>query len=508
MINIFTTEQSREIDSLTIAREPIAPIDLVERAAHAFVAEFTARYDSGSRVVVFAGQGNNGADALAVARILADIHNFNVETCLINPTGKLSPECETNRERLLQSFRQSLTEVAGNKFYPPALGKNDIVIDGLFGTGLNRPLEGGFAAVVKYINASQATVVSIDIPSGLFGEDNSENDPEAIIRSDLTLTFGSPSIVFLLPESAPYIKKWKAIDIGLHPEAVVSVQTNLRIVEEEDAARLLRPRSRFAHKGTFGHALMVAGSRGKLGSALLASQSCLRAGAGLLTVHIPACGELILQTSFPEAMLSIDNNALRFTSPPADLSTFSAIAAGPGLGLHPDTAIALEILLSSVERPMVLDADALNIISSRSDLLSMIPPRSILTPHPKEFDRLAGGDSANGYKRLQKAVSFAAANSVILILKGACTAVCLPDGQVRFNSSGNAGMATAGSGDVLAGVILGLLCAGYEPEDAATLGVFVHGMAGDLAVASLSEEAMIASDITNHLGKAFKHLRM
>ncbi|MDR2534165.1 MAG: NAD(P)H-hydrate dehydratase [Tannerellaceae bacterium] len=508
MINIFTTEQSREIDSLTITREPIAPIDLVERAAHAFAAEFTARYEDASRIVVFAGQGNNGADALAVARILSDAHNLNVETCLINPTGKLSPECETNRERLLQSPRQTLTEMAGNKFYPPVLGKNDIVIDGLFGSGLNRPLEGGFAAVVKYINASQATVVSIDIPSGLFGEDNSANDPEAIIRSDLTLTFGFPSIVFMLPESAPYIKKWKAIDIGLHPGAVSSVHANLRIVEEEDAARLLRPRSRFAHKGTFGHALMIAGSRGKLGAALLASQSCLRSGAGLITVHIPACGEIILQTSFPEAMLSIDNSALRFTSPPADLPTFSAIAVGPGLGLHPDTSLALEILLSSVDRPIVLDADALNIISSRSNLLDMIPSRSILTPHPKEFDRLAGSDSANGYERLQKAIRFAATHSVILILKGACTAVCLPDGEVRFNSSGNAGMATAGSGDVLTGVILGLICAGYEPEDAATLGVFIHGMAGDLAVASLSEEAMIASDITGRLGKAFKHLRM
>ncbi|MDR2497359.1 MAG: NAD(P)H-hydrate dehydratase [Tannerellaceae bacterium] len=506
MIHIFTAGQSRDIDALTIAREPVSPIDLVERAAKAFAAEFADRFDSTRRVIVFAGQGNNGADALAIARILAAEHNFAVEAYLLNPTGKLSAECETNRRRILQINRHILIEVtAGNKFYPPELGEGDIVVDGLFGSGLNRPLEGGYVSVVKYINASAATVVSVDIPSGLFGEDNSGNNPEAIIRSDLTLAFGCPSLVFLLAESAPYVRKWKVLDIGWQ-DASDTVQTALRLIEEEDAARLLRPRMRFAHKGNFGHGLLVAGSRGKIGAAVLAAGACLRAGAGLITVHLPACGETVLHTAFPEAMISPDDKAGHVGASEIDGAAFSAICVGPGIGMHPDTAQALESLLGG-NRPVVLDADALNIIAAHGDLMSRVPARSILTPHPKEFDRLAGSESNNGYERLQKAMAFAVEHSVILVLKGAYTAVCLPDGQVRFNSSGNPGMATAGSGDVLAGLLLGLLCTGYSPEDAATLGVFLHGMAGDLAAASSGEEAMIASDIINHIGKAFRLLK-
>ncbi len=503
MIKIFPTERVKELDRYTITNEPISSIDLVERASAAFVQEFCRHCSKQSRIVVFAGQGNNGADALAVARLLRD-ESYRVETFLFNPTEHLSPDCETNKQRLLATENVEFTEVTQD-FEPPVLTEHDVVVDGLFGSGLSRPLTGGFAAVVKYINRSDAEVISIDIPSGLFGEDNHGNDPEAIVRADKTLTFGFPKLAFFFPENAGYVGEWKVLDIGIHPDIVRSTLTQYMMVTEEDIAEVFQPRERFAHKGTFGHALLIAGSKGKMGAALLAARSCLRSGCGMLTVHIPQRGEAMMQTAFPEAMVSFDQNADHFTSVP-ETATYSAIGAGPGLGQHLESATALERLLKTTDKPLVLDADALNIIASNNDLISHIPSHSILTPHPKEFDRIAG-ESSCMEERLRKARSFAVSNKLCVVLKGAYTAVCTPEGNVYFNSTGNPGMATAGSGDVLTGIILGLLAEGIEPETAAVAGVFLHGAAGDLAAAYRSEESMIAGDITDMLGKAFKQIR-
>ena len=417
---------------------------------------------------------------------------------------QLSNECELNKQRLLSMENIEFTEVIYD-FEPPILEKQDIIIDGLFGSGLNRPLTGGFAAMVKYINQSESTIVSIDIPSGLFGEDNQKNDPEAIIRADLTLSFGFPKLSFLLPENAEYVGEWKVLDILLHPEAIANTATSYFQVTENDIASVFHPRNRFSHKGTFGHALLIAGSRGKIGAAILAAQACLKSGTGLLTVHVPQRGEQILQTAFPEAMVDLDPNQDHF-SYVSDIRPFSAIGIGPGLGKHADSAKALEHLLQTTEEPVVLDADALNLIAANKNILKHVPARSILTPHPKEFDRIAG-ESNNSYERLLKAKDFAVNHQVCVVLKGAYTATCTTSGNVYFNSSGNPGMATAGSGDVLTGIILGLLAQGMEPETAAVVGVFLHGTAGDLAAVYQSEESMIASDIINMLGKAFKQIK-
>lgn len=503
MIKIFATNQVKELDQYTIQNEPISSIDLVERAATVFMHEFCRRYSKQTRIVIFAGQGNNGADALAIARLLKD-EGYRIETYLFNPTEHLSYDCELNKQRLLGMEKVEFTEVVAD-FVPPTLGEHDIVIDGLFGSGLNRPLTGGFAAMVNYINQSESTVVSIDIPSGLFGEDNRTNDSETIIRADLTLTFGFPKLAFLLPENEQYVGDWKVLDIGLHPEIVANTPTPFTLVTEEDIAAVFRPRNRFAHKGIFGHALLIAGSRGKMGAALLAARACLRSGAGLLTVHVPQRSEIIMQTAFPEAMLSFDPHKEYFTTVP-EMTAYTAIGAGPGLGLHLESAAALERLLQTTEKPVVLDADALNILASNKDLLNRIPPRSILTPHPKEFDRIAG-ESNSAYERLVKAQAFAIEHKLCVVLKGAYTATCTSSGNVYFNDSGNPGMATAGSGDVLTGIILGLLAQGMEPETAAVSGVFLHGTAGDLAAVYRSEESMIASDITDMLGKAFKQIK-
>lgn len=503
MIKIFATDKVKELDQYTIQHEPISSPDLVERAATVFMREFCRRYSKQTRIVIFAGQGNNGADALAIARLLID-EAYRVETYLFNPTEHLSFECEENKQRLLNIDRIEFSEVVAD-FIPPVLGERDVIIDGLFGAGLNRPLTGGFAAVVNYINQSDATVVSIDIPSGLFGEDNRKNDLESIIKADLTLTFGFPKLAFLLPENRLYVGEWKILDIGTHPGAIDSIETPYSLIVEEDIASVLQPRHRFAHKGSFGHALLIAGSRGKMGAAILAARACMRTGVGLLTVHIPQRAEQIFQTVLPEAMLSFDPNQDHFTTVP-ETAPYSAIGIGPGLGQHLESAAALERILQPGKDPVVLDADAINLLSCNNDLLNRIPPRSILTPHPKEFDRLVG-ESNTSFERLQKARSFASEHKLCVVLKGAYTAICTPGGYVYFNSSGNPGMATAGSGDVLTGIILSLLAQKYEPETAAVAGVFLHATAGDLAAVYRSEESMIASDIIDMLGKAFKQIR-
>ena len=393
MIKIFSTDKVRELDKYTIQNEPISSIDLVERAANAFTSEFCRRYSKQNRIIVFAGQGNNGADALAISRLLIDA-GYRVETYLFNRYMQLSNECELNKQRLLSMENIEFTEVIYD-FEPPILEKQDIIIDGLFGSGLNRPLTGGFAAMVKYINQSESTIVSIDIPSGLFGEDNQKNDPEAIIRADLTLSFGFPKLSFLLPENAEYVGEWKVLDILLHPEAIANTATSYFQVTE---------------------------NRGKIGAAILAAQACLKSGTGLLTVHVPQRGEQILQTAFPEAMVDLDPNQDHF-SYVSDIRPFSAIGIGPGLGKHADSAKALEHLLQTTEEPVVLDADALNLIAANKNILKHVPVRSILTPHPKEFDRIAG-ESNNSYERLLKAKDFAVNHQVCVVLKGAYTATC------------------------------------------------------------------------------------
>ena len=503
MIKIFSTNQVKELDQYTIQYEPIESIDLVERAATMFVHEFCRHYSKQIRIIIFAGQGNNGADALAIARLLTE-ESYRVETYLFNPTEHLSEDCERNKRRLLDMERVDFTEITQD-FEPPELSEHDVVIDGLFGSGLNRPLTGGFASVVSYINQSEAKIVAIDIPSGLFGEDNRKNNPNAIVKADMTLTFGFPKLAFFFPENASYVGRWKILDIGLHPDAIDQTRTPYNFLEEEDIAYSLLPRDRFAHKGIFGHALLIAGSKGKMGAALLAAKACLRSGAGLLTAHIPARGESVFQTAFPEAMLSFDEHPDHLSTPP-ELDAYAAIGMGPGLGTHPESSAAIERILRSASKPVVIDADAINILASNKEWLKDVPQHSILTPHPKEFERLAG-ESANSYERLAKARAFASDHKVCLVLKGAYTAICTPIGNVYINSCGNPGMATAGSGDVLTGIILGLLAQGYFPESAAVIGVFLHATAGDLAASSHSEESLIASDIIDMLGTAFKQLK-
>ena len=504
-MKILTGGQFRELDLYTIENEPIASIDLMERASRAVADEIMRRWpnDSG-RVIVFAGPGGNGGDGLAVARMLAEAGRL-VIVYLFNVKGKLNEDCAINRERLLATEGATLIEITSELTFPD-LYADDLVIDALFGTGLSKPLSGGFAMVVKRINQSRTTVVSIDVPSGLMCEDNSYNDLKSIVQATLTLSIQLPKLAFLLADNQRFVGEICLLPIGLSQEGLDGIKSYLWTTEEAEIKTLLRQRPRFAHKGTMGHALLVAGSRGMTGAAILAARAALRTGLGKLTAHVPNACLNILQISVPEAIIQIDVDDDIITSA-IDASNYQAIGIGPGLGKRRHTAAAVRSYIVQQTCPMVIDADALNILSENPEWLDDLPADSILTPHPCELDRLIG-HCANAYERMNRARQLAIDRHVFVVVKGHYSQICTPTGDVLFNPTGNPGMATAGCGDVLTGIITSLLAQGYLPAEAAQLGVYLHGLAGDLAAEELGEESLIASDIIEFLPQAFRNIKL
>ena len=501
-MKILSCTQQREADAYTIEHNSILSINLMEKAAGLITDAICKRWDKSHRMVVFAGPGNNGGDAVAVARML-HLKNYQVQVILFNITGVLSDDCLTNVKRLQECGFTNYTEVS-SQFDPPKLISNDVVIDGLFGAGINKPLSGGFAAVVQYINASQAKVVSIDMPSGLMGEDNSRNIRQNIIKADLTLTIHMPKLSFLFAENEDITGEWEVLDIGINREYENNAESNYEITEMNDVKKMLRPRKKFAHKGSFGHGVLIAGSYGMGGAAVLAARSCMKCGIGLLTIHTPVCKHQLLQMSIPEAMTQDDIDE-RFFAEPIELDNYQVLGIGPGLGQEDFTAQAIIDQISSSYIPTVIDADALNAFSSNRNYLNRIPKKSILTPHVKELERLVGRCS-NTFERIQKAKDLASYLHCYIVLKGAWTVVITPEGKCYFNPTGNPGMATAGSGDVLTGILTSLLAQGYTPEEACRLGTYVHGLAGDIAAERNGEISMSATDIVNALPEAWKKL--
>lgn len=499
-MKIFPSSSIKKLDAYTIEHEPIQSIQLMERAATALTEAICSRWDTETPIVVFAGPGNNGGDALAVARMLAE-KGYKIEVFLFNTKGELSPDCQENKE-LLEIMDEIKFHEITSQFAPPTLTLDHLVIDGLFGSGLNKPLSGGYAAVVKYINASSATVVAIDIPSGLMGEENTFNVKTNIIRADVTLSLQLPKLSFLFAENAEFIGEWDLLDINLSQEGIEELDTNYEMLEAEDIRSLIKPRNKFAHKGSFGHALLIAGSRGMAGASVLAARACLRSGVGLLTVHAPICNNDILQTAIPEAIVEQDVSEICFAVP-TDADDYQAIGIGPGLGRSEETEAALLEQLSNCQTPLVVDADALNILANHRHALNNLPKGSILTPHPKELERLVG-KCQDSYERLTKAIELAHTAKVHIVLKGANSAIITPNGKCFFNPTGNPGMATAGSGDVLTGIILALLAQGYAADEAAKIGTFVHGLAGDFARKKTGVISLMAGDIINNLPTAWR----
>ena len=499
-MKIFTTEGIRRIDEATIESENISMLDLMERAASAVTYEIISRWRPKKRIVIFAGPGNNGGDALAVARMLYE-QNYIPEVYLFNiKSSHLSPCCSTNRDRLVEIPNIYFTEIVDN-FTPPELGPNDVVIDGLFGSGLRSPLKGGYTALVQYINNSGAYTVSIDVPSGLFGEWNMGSDHRNIIRASLTLAFQFKRLSFFFSENAQFIGECQVLDLDMSPEAIASTPTDFYLIEHEDVHDVLHPLNQFINKYDNGTLYLVAGSYGMMGAAQLAARAAQRAGVGLVTVHAPRCGYNVMQTAVPEALFEGDVHELYTTSINSGRHRYSVVALGPGMGTADETVDAVDAFLKNFRQPCLLDADALNCIHKRPVLLRSIPKGSVLTPHAAEFDRLFGKNESDE-ERLKKAIDVSKLYEITIVLKGHHTMTVRPDGKVYINSSGNAGMATAGSGDVLTGVIAALIAQGYAPDLSVVMGVYIHGHAGDLMAKETGQQGLIASDLADNIGRA------
>ncbi len=503
-MKILPVSQIREADAYTIAHEPIASIDLMERAASKCFQWIQLNYGRQKNYKIFCGTGNNGGDGLVIARMMAD-KNIHVETFIVRFSDKASADFTENYTRLSKYKKVALSDINSVDDIPE-ISENDVVIDAIFGSGLSKPVVEGIAAeVIKHINKSFAHVVAIDIPSGLFGEDNLGNFGK-IIQANLTLTFQFPKLSFMFASSEKFVGKWQIVPIGLHKDFIHDAKVRNYYIETDDCHGMLKTRNNFSHKGTYGHAFLFCGSKGMMGAAVLSSRSCIRSGAGLVTAYIPESGLEIMQISVPE-IICLTNNSSQIILGFMDISQYNAIGIGSGIGKGDDNQKILKRIIQDSANPIVIDADAINILAENKTWIAFVPANSIFTPHPKEFERLVG-KSSNEYERQEMQISFSRKNGVYVVLKGAHTCISTPAGDCWFNSTGNPGMATAGSGDVLTGIITGLLAQGYSSFESCVLGVHLHGLAGDIAAKQTGYEALIASDIINNLGKAFKKLHI
>ena len=495
MLKILTTKQIREADEFTIKHQPIASTDLMENACRAFVDWFVDHFHGPYSILVVCGTGNNGGDGLGIARLLHK-KKYDVQVIVIRISQSQSADFNKNLSRLPKMIKIATIGESDPIEFP----ESEIIIDAIFGSGLSRPLEGVMADAILELNNKKSIRIAVDCPSGFMMDSTLSSDP--CIRADHTVTFQVPKLSFLFPQSFPLVGHWHLVDIGLDKNFIENSESNYFLIDKESVGKIIRPRSKFNHKGNYGHSLIMAGSLGKIGANILATKAALRAGGGLVTSLTPSCGYVSLQTAVPEAMVISDPGLNELTQLP-DLESFNAVGIGPGMGTSEKTIELIAILFKSGFSNIVLDADAINIISSNQTLQNLVPNGSILTPHPGEFKRLAG-EWANDFEKLDKQKALASKLNSIIILKGAHTSIALPGGEVYFNCTGNPAMATGGSGDVLTGIITGLLAQGYSPKDASILGVYWHGLAGDYALESRS--TIIASDIIEALPGSLKWL--
>jgi hydroxyethylthiazole kinase-like uncharacterized protein yjeF len=498
-MEILSAEQIRAWDEFTIQHEPIASIDLMERAAASCLSWLEKNGYLGRTFSIYCGKGNNGGDGLALARMLS-AQDCRVTVHILEFGHIGTEDFQINLARLHQSPVEVRFIQGEEHFLRPV--QDEILIDALLGSGLNRALEGVTALLVEHLNQSGNEIIAIDIPSGLFVSRSAKGN--TVIRAMHTLSFQVWKPAFLLPENERWVGRVHILDIGLHPEFLSQMRGEAELLDPGIIHAIYKPRLSFANKGNFGHALLVAGSYGKMGAAVLSGRACLRSGVGLLTIFVPGCGYGILQTAVPEAMILTDDDERVHTKlPDGGVEKYSVIGVGPGLGTDPPTVDFLRNLLQKNRKPIVIDADALNILAANPNLFALLPPYSILTPHPREFQRLFG-DSADDYAALDKAREQARNLQCIIVLKGHHTFIAMPGGSSYFNSTGNAGMAKGGSGDALTGILTALLGQSYSPGEAALLGVYLHGLAGDIAANALSQEAMLPSDLIGCLGNAFQ----
>jgi len=494
---ILNSSQIKASDTYTIENEPVSSLNLMERASNAFTEWFTSRFSNNYHTYIFCGIGNNGGDGLAIARLLM-ARKYNVTSFVVGDPEKGSQDFKANFMKL--KLITTIKIISSIEKELITSNEKNILIDGLFGTGLSRPLSGIFSEIVDYINQCQGIKIAIDIPSGLYSD--KPRDSDIIINADHTLSFQVIKPAFLLPENEIYVGDWSVADIGLDEQFIKGLEKRYYALSLETVPGI-KKRRKFMHKGNAGKVLLISGSFGKMGAAVLSAKACLKCGIGLLTVHAPECGVDILQSSVHEAMVSVDFNKFIVTDIPG-IENYDFIGIGPGIGLSYKTTRALFRILKKINKPMVLDADALNIIS-KYQWIDEIPKDSILTPHPKEFERLVGGWS-NSYERIDKQKSLSLKHNLNIVVKGAYSTITTSTGEVHFNTSGNPGMATAGSGDVLTGMVLSFLGQGYLPIEAVKLAVFLHGLAGDEGIKSIPQESLMAGDLLTYIPLALKKL--
>ena len=500
-MKIFSAAQIKEADRITVEKQGISSDELMERAGTLVFEEIHHQLQGRKiPVKIFCGIGNNGGDGLVVGRLLLD-KGYPVTIYVVNYSDQRSKNFLTNYDRVKNVTKDWPVLLRSAEDFPE-LDRNDFVVDAIFGIGLNRPLEPWVAQLIQHINESDPYVLSIDMPSGMFSDAATPKKKE-VIKADQTLTFQAPKLAFYLPDTSEFIGRLQILDIGLDAEFLQKTQTDVQLITSKNAKNLYRSRKRNSHKGDYGHALMIGGSHGKMGSISLASKAALRSGAGLVTAFIPKCGYSVLQISVPEAMVLTDKNDQHLSAIEFEIEP-SVISFGVGVGKHGETKSAFSELLKNAKNPMVIDADGLDILSEKKELFKFLPESSVLTPHPGESKRLLDNWS-DDFDKIEKAREFCKEHKIILVIKGEYTMTVTPE-QLYINTTGNPGMATAGSGDVLTGVITGLISQGYEPLSAAVYGVFLHGLSGDIAAGKMGFEAVIAGDIIDHLGPAALHL--
>ncbi|MEQ8220244.1 MAG: NAD(P)H-hydrate dehydratase [Arenibacter sp.] len=499
-MKIFNAKQIYEADKFTIDKQQITSEQLMERAAIRIFNWMHSRMQGAqAKIHLFCGIGNNGGDGLVLARHL-QYHDYNIEVFVVNYSQHRSKDFLINLDRLKEKgvWPNFLNEQSDL----PAIGKDDIVVDAIFGIGLNRVPDEWVIRVMQHLNNSKAFILSIDMPSGLFMESGLPNT-EGVIKANYVLTFQVPKLVFFLPETGKYMDHWEILDIGLDQEFLFTLKSQFELIAKNEVLSMYIPREKYSHKGSYGHSLIIGGSYGKIGAVILAAKGSMLAGSGLVTAFVPRCGYLPLQTALPEAMVITDNEEVEISEINFSMLP-SVIGIGVGIGTTTTTIKAFSEFLKRNKLPLVIDADGLNILSTNQDLFKDLPPQTVLTPHPKELERLIG-KWADDFDKLKKAKEFSEKYDCILVIKGANTITVYKD-MGYVNTTGNPGMATGGSGDVLTGVITGLIAQGYSALNASIFGVYIHGKAADIAVEKCGFQALIASGILDNIGNAYLDL--
>ncbi len=496
-MKFLTTEQIYAADKFTIEKQQISSNELMERAALQIFNWLHLRMQGAqTKIHLFCGIGNNGGDGMALARHLKE-HGYNIEVNVVNYSDKRSKDFLINLDRLKD--RKIWPHFLERDCEFSEIGRDDIIVDAIFGIGLNRTPDKWVSKLMQHLNDSGAFILAVDVPSGVFMDKPVENQ-NAVVHANHVLSFQAPKLIFCLPETGIYSNQWEVVDIGLDPEFLMNTKSEFELIGKNEVLPMYIPREKFSHKGTYGHSLIIGGSYGKIGAVSLAANACLNVGSGLVTTYVPKCGYVPIQASLPEVMVITDGDENHIRTIAFDI-TPSVIGIGVGLGIEKETANAFSKFLDTIKAPLVIDADGLNLLAKNKDLLKKLPSKTVLTPHPKELERLIG-KWKDDFDKLKKAKAFSKKQDIILVIKGAHT-ITIYDNLGYVNTTGNPGMATAGSGDVLTGIITGLIAQGYEPLNAAIFGVYLHGKAGDIAIENLGYQALTATKLIDSIGRAF-----